>query len=80
MTMNDGSVTMAKATAEVPRLLLTPKEAARALGLCEKTLWCLTDPRGAIRCVRIGRAVRYDPRDLSAWIEKAKGEESCGSG
>jgi predicted DNA-binding transcriptional regulator AlpA len=54
------------------RLLLTPRESAAALGLCEKTLWSLTDPRGPIRCVRIGRAVRYDPADLSAWVESAK--------
>lgn len=54
------------------RLLLTPKEAAVALGVCEKTLWSLTDPRGPIACVRIGRAVRYDPADLTAWIESVK--------
>ncbi len=54
------------------RLLLTPRESAAALGLCEKTLWSLTDPRGPIRCVRIGRAVRYDPADLSEWVESAK--------
>ena len=72
--MNDGTVAMvARETARgVPRLLLTAKEAAAALGVCEKTLWSLTDPRGPIRCVRIGRAVRYDPHDLSAWIEQAK--------
>jgi len=54
------------------RLLLTPRESAAALGLCEKTLWSLTDPRGPIRCVRIGRAVRYAPADLSEWVESAK--------
>jgi predicted DNA-binding transcriptional regulator AlpA len=54
------------------RLLLTPRESAAALGLCEKTLWSLTDPRGPIQCVRVGRAVRYDPADLSAWVESAK--------
>jgi len=53
-------------------LLLTTREAAKAIQICEKTLWSLTDPRGPIRCVRIGRAVRYDPADLSAWIESAK--------
>ena len=59
------------------RLLLTSKEAAAALGVCEKTLWSLTDPRGPIACVRIGRAVRYDPADLSAWIESAKSKKDC---
>ncbi|MBP8911877.1 MAG: helix-turn-helix domain-containing protein [Phycisphaerae bacterium] len=52
-------------------LLLTASQAARALSLCEKTLWTLTK-RGEIPAVRIGRAVRYDPRDLDAWIERAK--------
>jgi len=55
-------------------LLLTPKQAAADLALCEKTLWSLTDPRGPIQCVRIGRAVRYDPSDLAAWIVQAKGK------
>jgi excisionase family DNA binding protein len=52
-------------------LLLSAREAAKALSVCEKTLWTLTQ-RGDIRVVRIGRAVRYDPRDLRAWIESAK--------
>jgi len=58
--------------AESMKLLWTPRESAAALGLCEKTLWSLTDPRGPIRCVRIGRAVRYAPADLSEWVESAK--------
>lgn len=52
-------------------LLLSAREAAKALSVCEKTLWTLTQ-RGDIPVVRIGRAVRYDPRDLRAWIESAK--------
>lgn len=39
--------------------------------MCEKTLWSLTQ-NGQIPAVRIGRAVRYDPRDLAEWIEKSK--------
>ncbi len=54
-----------------PRLLLTARQAAAALAVCEKTLWTLTQ-RGDIPVVKIGRAVRYDPRDLTAWIESAK--------
>jgi len=52
-------------------LLLTAREAAKGLNVCEKTLWTLTK-NGEIPAVRIGRAVRYDPADLRAWIEKAK--------
>jgi excisionase family DNA binding protein len=54
-------------------MLLTAKEAARSLSVCEKTLWSLTHPRGPIPAVRIGRAVRYSPEDLRGWIESQKG-------
>lgn len=52
-------------------LLLKPVDAAASLSISPRTLWTLTD-RGEIRCIRIGRAVRYDPRDLSAWIARKK--------
>jgi excisionase family DNA binding protein len=53
------------------QLLLKPDEAASALGICARKLWELTNS-GLIPCVRIGRSVRYDPRDLSSWIDSAK--------
>ena len=62
-------------TSSVP-MLLTAKEAARSLSVCEKTLWSMTHPRGPIHSVRIGRAVRYCPEDLRGWIESQKGGES----
>ncbi|MCA9125096.1 MAG: hypothetical protein KDB11_33200 [Planctomycetales bacterium] len=40
--------------------------------MCEKTLWSTTWPRGELPCVRIGRRVLYDPRDITAWIDKQK--------
>ena len=43
------------------RLLLDTLEAAFALGVCQKTLWSLTVPRGPIPCVRIGRRVASTP-------------------
>ncbi len=52
-------------------LLLRPPEAARVLAISERTLWQLTRD-GVIPCVRIGRSVRYDPRDLVEWIQKRK--------
>jgi excisionase family DNA binding protein len=52
-----------------PDLLLRPRDAARSLAISERTLWELTR-RGAIPCIRVGRAVRYDPRDLQQWIER----------
>lgn len=53
-------------------LLATPRQAAKALAVCEKTLWSLTK-RGELPAVRIGRAVRYDMTDLQAFINRSKG-------
>lgn len=47
--------------------LLRRREAAAVLGIGERTLFSLT-ARGAIPSRRIGRAVRYSPGELSAWV------------
>ena len=57
--------------AETEPMLLTAREAANRLAISERTLFTLTKA-GAIPVVRIGRAVRYDPRDLRTWIESTK--------
>jgi excisionase family DNA binding protein len=57
---------------ETPKLLLTTKQAAIALNVCERTIWEWTK-RGEIPRVKIGAAVRYHVRDLEAFIEKKKG-------
>lgn len=54
-----------------PPLLLDAKAAAAALSISARTLWTLTNS-GTIPCVRIGRAVRYDMRDLVAFIDRSK--------
>lgn len=51
------------------RLLLTSKEAAKALSVCERTLYGLTKT-GELPAIRIGRAVRYSVQDLKDFIEK----------
>jgi excisionase family DNA binding protein len=56
---------------ELPKLLWTCHEAAAALSISLRTLWTLT-AEGRIPCVRIGRSVRYDPRDIRSWIESQK--------
>ncbi|MBI3407202.1 MAG: helix-turn-helix domain-containing protein [Planctomycetes bacterium] len=53
------------------RMLLTSKEAAERLAISERKLWQLTKDCD-IPAVRIGRAVRYDPRDLIEWVERCK--------
>jgi predicted DNA-binding transcriptional regulator AlpA len=56
-----------------PRLLLTSREAAATLAVSERTLWGLTAPRGPIRPVRVGRAIRYAPTELQRWIDSRQG-------
>ena len=53
------------------KLLLTEREAAKALSVCQRTLWQLRAD-GEIPCVRIGRAVRYRPADLHAWVARRR--------
>lgn len=50
------------------KLLLTPREAADTLSVCEKSLWSLTAPRGPIKSVRLGRSVRYSVAILREFI------------
>jgi excisionase family DNA binding protein len=57
------------------KLLLTAREAAAVLSVSERTLWSMTWPRGPIRPVRLGRAVRYSTNALKAWIEYQQGAE-----
>jgi excisionase family DNA binding protein len=57
------------------QLLLTSKQAAAALAICERSLWALAK-RGEIPRLKIGAAVRYDLRDLQAWIKRKKGGQA----
>jgi len=54
------------------KLLLTPREAAKALSVCEKTLWTWTAPRGPIPAVRFGKAVRYSTAALERFIAESE--------
>ena len=50
-----------------PKLLLSPKEAAQLLSISERTLWTITK-QGAIACIRIGAAKRYEVKELERFI------------
>ena len=53
----------------MPRLLLTPREAAQALSVSQRTLWSLTSPRGPLPVVRVSsRAVRYSVETLARYV------------
>ena len=52
----------------VTKLLLTAKEAAQSLGLAEQTVRQWANMR-KIPSVKLGRALRFDVRELEAWID-----------
>ena len=56
-------------------LALRPKDAAKALGIGQRKLWSLTQPRGPIPAVKIGTCVVYPVEGLRKWLadEAAKG-------
>lgn len=59
------------------RLLLPVPEACKALGgVCPRTLWSLTQPRGPIPSVRIGSRVLYAVTDLQTAIERMRGAQA----
>lgn len=63
--------------------LLTYRQAAKVLGVTERTIWTLVD-QGALPVARFGRSVRIDPVDLRGFIDRAKGNGAgrgaCASG
>jgi len=57
---------MAEATGSA---LMSASEAAKFLGICQRTLWALK-AGGEIPHVRIGRRVLYSRASLTRWIEQ----------
>ena len=53
--------------ATIEPLLLTAKQAAKALNISERTLWALS-ASGEIPKLKIGKSVRYSVADLKKWI------------
>lgn len=58
-----------------PPLLVNAEAAARMLGIGTRKLWSLSNS-GRLPVIRIGRAVRYDVRDLVAFIDSLKEEDA----
>ena len=56
-------------------LLVSTRDAAKMLGICQRTLWTLTD-RGDLPRVKFGQIVRYSVDDLRAFIAR-KREVGC---
>jgi excisionase family DNA binding protein len=59
---------------EEAKLLLSTREAAKLLGISDRSLWNLTAPRGPVPAIRFGGIVRYSPDDLRAWIKQSRQE------
>lgn len=51
--------------------LLTAREAASRLAISTRKLWELSN-RCEIPVIRVGRAVRYDPADLTNYIDSQR--------
>jgi predicted DNA-binding transcriptional regulator AlpA len=60
---------MSNAVAPAGTKLLNIREVADQTGLCEKSVWNSTAPRGALACVKMGARVMYRPEDVAAWID-----------
>jgi len=52
--------------------LLTPEEVAEITGLSMDTLAQWRSQRRCIPYLKIGRAVRYDPTDVQAYLERCR--------
>jgi hypothetical protein len=55
------------------KLLLSSREASKALSISERTLWSLTAPRGPIPVIRCGSRVLYSVDALRRWIDAQTG-------
>ena len=51
-----------------PALALRPRDAARAIGVSERTLWDLTHRQNEIPYVQIGKSIRYRVASLEAYL------------
>jgi len=56
-------------------LLMTSRETAAVLRVCEKTLYTMTKS-GEIRSIHIGRGVRYSMEDIKKWIAAQSQKQS----
>jgi hypothetical protein len=54
----------------IPRLMLSPKEAAVALSISEKGLWNVTFPRGSLPAIKAGARTLYPVHLLRRWANQ----------
>ncbi len=61
------------------RLLLDPKEAAKALSISPRKLWAMT-ASGELPSIKVGRLTRYPAAALQAWIDARQRGGRCHEG
>ncbi len=54
---------------ETERLALAAADVAKLLGISERHLWALHSSGRVPRPIRLGRAVRWNAAELSAWLD-----------
>ena len=57
--------------------LLTVDELAPSLNVCPKTLYSWAE-LGKIPCYKLNGCVRFDPDQISQWLESCQKQSSCG--
>lgn len=62
-------VNMQKTESGIPCLALRPREAAKALGVGERTLWEWTT-QGLVPHIKIGRMLMYPVESLRQWLQE----------
>jgi excisionase family DNA binding protein len=70
-TANDVHPDFARPSGRAMLQLLTLSEVAKLLAISERSVKRLVGRR-SLRCVRIGRSVRFDPSDVRRWVEARK--------
>jgi excisionase family DNA binding protein len=60
-----------------PCLAMRPREAAKALGISERTLWEWAH-RGEVPYVQIGKTIRYPVDALRRWLDERAAEAAVG--
>lgn len=76
MTRSHASNILEKPTSNTPCLALRQRDAAAALGVCERTLWQWTKD-GSIPHIRRKGTILYPIDVLRRWLDEHATTESC---
>jgi len=68
----------APAAPAIPAITLRPRDAARALGVCERVLWQMTKEED-IPHFRVGRLVLYPVAELTKWAGQRAQQHAGGA-